>query len=108
MSWADSWCRVVSRRRGVQRLHDLGAGRADPGEFGRQRVARPHQRNVDLSDDARRLGGEHDDAVAEKYGLLEIVRHEYHGPAAMLPGVQDLALHALACRLIEADERLIH
>ena len=49
-----------------------------------------------------------ENAVAQKHGLLEIVRDEDDRALAMTPDVEHLALHALARRLVEADERLVH
>src|SRR5262249_13089918 len=56
-------------------------------------VARPRQ--VDIVDalEPRRPDREHDDLVGERDRLLEIVGHEEHGLARLLPERQQLVLH---------------
>ena len=52
--------------------------------------------------------GQNQNAVAQEYRLLDIVGDEYDGSYAPAPNVENFALHPLARRLIEADERLVH
>jgi hypothetical protein len=51
----------------------------------------------------------HDDnPIAQKNGLLDIVRYEYNGPLIALPYGQQLLLHQSARLCVERSKWLIH
>ena len=54
------------------------------------------------------LSGEHDDAVREIHGLVDVVRDEQNGAAGPLPNAQEFVLQALAGEAVERREGLIH
>src|SRR5262245_53146598 len=73
----------------------------------RERIARPRQ--IDRHDglDPPRTGGENDDPIGQRDGLVDMVRHEQHRGAGGLPDIQQEALHACAGLHIERREGFI-
>ena len=59
-------------------------------------------------DDRARADRHHGDAVGERDGLGDIVRHEHDGLADALPDIEQHLMHAPACERIKRRERLIH
>jgi hypothetical protein len=58
--------------------------------------------------DCAGAGGDHEHAVAERDGFLEVVRHEDHGRGAGRPEVEELVLHQRAGLHVERAEGLVH
>src|SRR6266850_601756 len=71
-------------------------------------VARAGKVDAHLFADASGASGEDDDAVAEEYGLFDVVGDEDDGLARALPELDQLFLHGLARLRIEGTEGLVH
>src|SRR5207248_5783029 len=73
----------------------------------------PWLRQVDgnLPDDTPRLRREDEQPIAHLHRLLDVVRHEQHGPDRQLslaPQVEEVVAQGLGGEHIERRERLIH
>ena len=66
------------------------------------------QLDAEIVGHARRAGGEHDHAGAEKHRLGDAVGDEDDGLPRFLPDAQQLEIHLLARQGIECAERLVH
>src|SRR5256712_3630932 len=71
-------------------------------------VARAREVDAHLLADARRAGGEDDDAIAEEDGLLDVVGNEDDGLARAIPELDQLFLHGLARLRVEGAEGVVH
>ena len=72
-------------------------------ELGCEEIAGPQQGDRPVGNNAGRLCGQDQDAVAEEDGFLQIMGDKDHGPPAVPPDVQHFALHALA-RVVSRPE----
>src|SRR5262245_23926199 len=70
--------------------------------------ARMRQLDAEIVGHARRAGGEHDHAGAEKHRLGDAVGDEDDGLLRLLPDAQQLKVHLLARERVERAERLVH
>ena len=74
----------------------------------RERIARPGQLNRHDCLDPPWASGEHDDAIRQRDGLVDMVCHEQHRGARSLPHVQQKTLHPRPRLHVERREGFIH
>ncbi len=74
-------------------------------------VARLLQVDADFTDDAARIGGEQQDAVAHQHRLLDIVGHQNHAldrQLAFAPEFEEVGSQRFRGQHVERGERLVH
>src|SRR2546427_6146664 len=70
-------------------------------------VPRTRKVNAVRALDGPRAGGDHDDAIGERDGLLEIMGHEDDGRPRRRPQLEQLVLHERPRLHVERAERLV-
>src|SRR5215470_6400994 len=70
--------------------------------------ARARQRDIDGLLDAAGPPGQHQDPVRQEHGLVDLVSHEQHGLATLLPDAHQLSLHDFPGLGVERRKRLVH
>lgn len=74
-------------------------------------VTRPREFDGDLRLDGAGVGTEHDDAIGEEDGLLDVVGHDEDrlgGEIAARPQFQQFAAEILGGKYVQCAERLVH
>ena len=74
----------------------------------RHGIARPREIDLEILLHPARPGGHQDDAVGKGQRLAEIVGHEQHGLARVLPEIEQHRMHVELGVGIERAERLVH
>ena len=81
------------------------------GEFGRLALARPGQRDLEIGADAAGIFAEHDDAIGEQHGFLDVVGDDEDGlgrDGFLAPELQQFTAQILGGEDIEGGEGLVH
>jgi hypothetical protein len=97
-------CRVPLGHHPVDLVHQLVELRGPA-------AARPGQRVAHVGADPAGVGAQHQDAVGEQDGFLDVVRHHHEGlgrEALALPQLQQLTAQVLRGQHVQGAERLVH
>jgi hypothetical protein len=82
---------------------------ADEGGLERH-LDRARAGQVDVVDprEPARTGRHHDDAIGEKDGLADVVRHEDDGLPGLAPQLEQEEVHLVPRECVQRAERLVH